>query len=209
MGGTALVFSGTTMVNVSQLNLGNGNPSNCYAITTNDATVAAGQTLTVDGATLSSGQSLTFDGSAETDGHFYIMGGADNDDLTGGALSDTFYYSTSIAVDGAQRDTIHAFDFANDIVAFAAVSAIGTAVTAGTVNSATIDADLTRVLTASKLHADDAILFTPNAGNLAGHTFLVVDGNGVAGYQTGSDLVIELQGALHTASISTANFIAG
>ncbi|HXM00856.1 MAG TPA: bluetail domain-containing putative surface protein, partial [Rhizomicrobium sp.] len=111
-------------------------------------------------------------------------------------------------VTGAERDTIHAFDFANDIVQFAAVDAIAAAFTVGSVNKATIDNDLTNIVTAAHLPAHDAVLYTAKTGNLAGHTFLIVDGNGVAGYQTGSDLVIELSGALHTGSISSANFIA-
>ncbi len=209
MGGGTLVMTATTMVNVEVLTLGNSNPANCYDITTVDATVAAGKQLEVDGSTLSSGQSLTFNGSAETDGHFLIIGGADNDTLTGGALADTFAYSTVIGVTGALRDTIDAFDFANDKIAFHTVTAIDPTLSAGTVNAATIDANLTSLITASRLHAGDAMLFTPNAGNLAGHTFLIVDGNGTAGYQTGSDLVIELSGALHTASIGTANFVGG
>jgi hypothetical protein len=207
MGDNTLVFSATTMVNIQQLVLGNSDPSNCYDITTNDANVAAGQTMQIAGADLLSSQTLTFNGSAETDGHFFIAGGAASDNLTGGALSDTFFYSTGIAVDGAVRDTIHAFDFANDIVEFASVDAIAAAVTGGTVNAATIDADLAHNLSATVLPAHDALLYTAKTGNLAGHVFLIVDGNGVAGYQSGADLVIELQGALHTASISAANFI--
>jgi hypothetical protein len=44
---------------------------------------------------------------------------------------------------------------------------------------------------------------------MAGHVLLVIDGNGIAGYQAGSDLVIELQGALHIESAGTANFAGG
>ncbi|HEY2069807.1 MAG TPA: hypothetical protein VGG48_09660 [Rhizomicrobium sp.] len=209
MNGNDLVLEAGTLSSVEDLQLGNSNPANCYNITTTDPIVAAGKQLVIDGSLLNSGQSLTFDGSAETDGHFLIIGGADADDLTGGAQSDTFAYSTTIGVTGALRDTINAFDFANDRIAFATVSAIATALNAGTVNASTIDANLTSLLTAARLPAHEALLFTPNAGNLAGHTFLIVDGNGTAGYQTGQDLVIELSGALHVANISTADFLAG
>jgi len=39
------------------------------------------------------------------------------------------------------------------------------------------------------------------------HTFLVVDMNGVAGYQAGQDLVIDVTGGSHFNSLGTGNFI--
>jgi hypothetical protein len=39
-----------------------------------------------------------------------------------------------------------------------------------------------------------------------GHTFLVVDANGIAGYQGGQDFVIQLNGATHLSSLSLADF---
>ena len=36
------------------------------------------------------------------------------------------------------------------------------------------------------------MLFTPDSGDLAGHHFVVVDANGVAGYQANPDHVIEV-----------------
>ena len=59
---------------------------------------------------------------------------------------------------------------------------------------------------AGQLHAGDAVLFTPDSGNLAGHTFLVIDFNGVAGYQAGADLVIQLESATHLNNLSIGNF---
>ena len=52
------------------------------------------------------------------------------------------------------------------------------------------------------------MLFTPGSGDETGQLFLIVDGNGVAGYQAGFDLVIELSGAASIGSISTADFVA-
>ena len=43
----------------------------------------------------------------------------------------------------------------------------------------------------AKLHAQ-AALFTATSGTLSGHVFAVIDANGIAGYQAGADLVIEL-----------------
>lgn len=45
------------------------------------------------------------------------------------------------------------------------------------------------------LTAGHAVFFTPDSGSLAGQLFLVVDGNGTAGYQAGQDFVILLANA--------------
>ena len=72
---------------------------------------------------------------------------------------------------------------------------------------ASFDADLTSALTPAKLGSHHAMLFNPNAGGLAGQTYLVVDINGVAGYQAGHDLVLHLDAATNTASLATTDFI--
>jgi hypothetical protein len=82
-----LVFQAATMVNVERIVLAAGHS---YNLTTANQTVAAGAALKVDGSALALGQTLTFDGSKEKDGHFLIIGGADNDLLTGGSGNDTF-----------------------------------------------------------------------------------------------------------------------
>jgi len=87
-----VTFSATTMVNVEAINLAAGHS---YKLTTNNATVASGQTLTVDGSGLGSGNALTFNGSAETDGMFVFMSGAGADSLTGGAGTDTFNFAAA------------------------------------------------------------------------------------------------------------------
>jgi hypothetical protein len=49
---------------------------------------------------------------------------------------------------------------------------------------------------------------TSNVGcDISGKTFLVVDLNGVAGYQTGVDLVVELKGAVNLTSFDAGDFI--
>jgi Ca2+-binding RTX toxin-like protein len=97
-GANALVFGATTMTNVGLVFL--SDDSN-YDITTNDATVASGQTLTIQATDLEKKFSLTFDGSAETNGSFIIDGGAGIDTVIGGARNDTFNMAA-----GAGRDTI-------------------------------------------------------------------------------------------------------
>jgi Ca2+-binding RTX toxin-like protein len=77
-----------------------------YAITSNDANVAAGQTLIVIATGLLAGEDLVFNGSAETDGNLRIFAGQSTDILTGGAGSDGFFFgadgnwSTGDRVDG-------------------------------------------------------------------------------------------------------------
>ncbi len=83
----SITFGATTLTSVETLVL---DPGHAYDLITADGNVAAGTTLLVRGENLGAGDQLTFDGGAESDGHFIIRGGAGNDVLTGGALSDTF-----------------------------------------------------------------------------------------------------------------------
>ncbi|HEY4941731.1 MAG TPA: calcium-binding protein [Rhizomicrobium sp.] len=95
-----VTFTATTMVNVETLSLDDSfNLGNTFKFTTNDATVAPGQTLTVDGSGLQPSGTMTFDGASETDGAFVILGGRANDSLAGGASGDMFR-------GGAGNDTI-------------------------------------------------------------------------------------------------------
>ena len=71
------------------------------------------------------------------------------------------------------------------------VSAVDAAVTTGALSTATFDSDLAAAVGASQLGAGHAVVFTPNSGTLSGDHFLIVDANGVAGYQAGQDYVIE------------------
>lgn len=95
----AFVFGAATMVNVERLSLVSGFS---YNLTTNDATIAAGQRLTVLASSLGASNTLTFNGGAETNGRISISAGAGNDTLTGGALADTFNIGTG------GLDTVHA-----------------------------------------------------------------------------------------------------
>jgi len=195
-GANAVTFNATTMVNVEVLQLMAGHS---YTLTTNNATVASGQTLTINGAALSASNVLTFNGAAETDGHFIIIGGLGADKLTGGALSDTFTYSSAAQSTSTHYDTITGFKFGTDIFDTpGTITGINTKVASGALSAATFDANLASVISSSRLGAHHAVLFTPNSGTLSGATFLIVDLNGVAGYQTGADLVIRMNGSSGT-----------
>ena len=230
-GSHALVFGATTMVNVQKLTLSAGHS---YNLKTNDATVAAGQKLTVDASTLGATDSLTFNGSAETDGKFVIIGGAGidtltggkgadtitggsgadkitggggADSLTGGAGADTFIYKAASDSTSTKYDTITGFDATSDkIDTWFKVTGVNTALTTGALNSGTnFNANLKTAI-GSHLTAHHAIEFTPNSGSLAGQHFLIVDVNGTAGYQAGSDLVINLVSPTHMTSLAVGTF---
>jgi Ca2+-binding RTX toxin-like protein len=161
--------------------------------------------------------SLVFNGSAETDGHYNIVGGAGNDTFTGGNAADTmngngghdvFVYQDVSQSTGISHDKIVGFDataekFDLDVT----VTGINTAFSGGKLTTANFDANLTAAVTAAHLAAGHAVLFTATSGGLAGHTFLVVDANGAAGYQAGQDYVMEISAGTHLAGLSTGDFI--
>jgi Ca2+-binding RTX toxin-like protein len=99
-----LVLGVTTLVNVETISLTAGNS---YNITSNDGTVATGQTLTVDASQLGAADTLTFDGSAETDGRFVFHAGQGQLIATGGALDDSFTGGAGddVLTGGAGNDT--------------------------------------------------------------------------------------------------------
>ncbi|HEX2592713.1 MAG TPA: bluetail domain-containing putative surface protein, partial [Rhizomicrobium sp.] len=197
-----------------------------YNLTLNDNTVAPGLSLTVDGSGLSATSELILNGAAETNGQLVLTGGAGDDTLTGGARTDTItgglgadkitggggsdiiVYNATAESTGLNYDTVDGFFFSRDQFDLAtAVTGVDAAVTTGALSAATFNADLATALDALHLGQSHAVLFTANSGSLAGHTFLVVDQNGIAGYQANLDLVVELTHVDHANSISTASFI--
>jgi hypothetical protein len=180
-----------------------------YNLTSGDEHIGRGASLTINALPLGPGDSLTFDGSAETDGRFFFYGGAGDDSfiggggadrlyglggadaLCGGGGADVFAYTGAGESSGAGHDRLLDFDPASDRIDLPnAVTGFDAAVTQGALSDASFDADLTAAL--SGLGAGHAVLFTPDGGDQAGVLFLVVDGNGQAGYQAGADFVFEL-----------------
>jgi Ca2+-binding RTX toxin-like protein len=182
-----------------------------YNLSASDSDVDSGGNLVVWAGDLGTADGLVFDGSAETDGRYTLMGGHGSDQfiggsgndqllgsggadsLTGGAGADTFHYSQASDSTGALYDSILDFQFGADRIDLpVAVTGFDAAIAAGTLSEASFDADLTAVFGAAALGAGHAAWFTPNGGDLAGQTFLIVDGNGIAGYQPGQDYVIHM-----------------
>ncbi len=227
-----LTFAATTMVNVETLKL---TGSHSYTLILSDGNVAAGQTLTVDASKLGGGFALTFDGSAEHDGAFVVKGGRGDDHIIGGdgadkltggkgndvlqggngadllngaRGNDVFVYTAVGQSTGPVFDTIAGFSTKQDkIDVWFAVTGVDAAVSHGALSLASFNGDLAMALGAAHLAGNHAVVFTPDAGDLAGDTFLVVDANGTAGYQAGQDLVIELDHAAHLSQLKVADFI--
>ncbi len=213
-----LTFAASSMTGIEKIILGNGFS---YSLTTDDANVAAGETLHVTATLLTAGHTLAFDGSHEIDGFLALIGGGGADHLTGGALadrltggagddvlsgglghdiltggagSDTFVYGSVAESNKAVTDTLVGFDASSDH--------LGLWFTVTGVD-APFNAHKLNALDATHLGANHAVVVTLDSG----HTFLVVDANGVAGYQAGGDLVIAVDGM--TGTLDTSDFVTG
>ena len=139
-------------------------------------------------------------------GEDYIEGGGGADMLTAASFGNVFIYTAVSDSTGATHDTITGMNFDNEFI-LAPVSnpsAIDTAVTSGALDSGSFDANLAAAIGATELGAGHAVLFTPDSGDLAGHTFLIVDQDGNAGYQASADLVIDVTG--YSGTLDTASF---
>ena len=198
-----------------------------YRLAVTDGNVADGELLNVNAMPLGPGEHIEFDGSAELDGRFAFYGsegddrfegGAGNDrmhglggadSLTGGGGADRFAYTGAAESSGDSYDTLVDFDPGEDrIDLLGSVTGFGDAVEGGTLSTASFDADLGAALGTDGLGAGEAVLFAPDAGDLAGTLFLIADANGEAGYQAGEDYVFALPNAdLATLDGNTAIFV--
>jgi Ca2+-binding RTX toxin-like protein len=157
------------------------------------------------------GLTLTGNGLANV-----LTGGADNDTiaglggrdtLTGGGGADTFVYSAVTDSTSRSYDTIRDFDpSADSFHLWYQISGVDPEIDAGSLGSRRFDSNLASAVGNSHLAPHHAVLFTPSSGTYAGQSFLVVDANGVAGYQAGADLVIHLgANSSHLGSLSDAD----
>lgn len=183
-----------------------------YDLSVGDDFVGRGHTLTVNAMPLDASDHFRFDGSAETDGRFvffgsegndiFVGGGGDDrlmglggaDMLAGGGGHDTFVYAFAAESTGTTFDTLIDFNPADDHIDLpGTVTSMAAAIATGGLSLATFNADLAAAL--GGLGASQAALFAPDAGDFAGKVFLIVDANGVAGYQAGEDYVFAITGA--------------
>ena len=180
-----------------------------FSITAADALVAAGQSLVVYG--VQQVNAFTFNGAAESNGAFRVFGGQGADQLTGGAGADWFHGGGGgdIVRGGGGGDTFH-YDAASESTSVSFDSLVDLnmlvdridlpgvhdsyASGTGRLDIATFDIDLAAAL--GGMVANQAILFDVTSGSFNGQRFLIVDGNGVTGYQAGGDYVFRLPSIL-------------
>ncbi|HEY4941830.1 MAG TPA: PQQ-dependent sugar dehydrogenase [Rhizomicrobium sp.] len=146
----------------------------------------------------------TLDGGAGND---FLHGGGAADVLTGGPGADTFACSAVVESTGAAFDRI--LDFNAGVDKFdlpGVVTGVDTAVAGGALSVASFDTDLAAAVGAGQLAGGHAVLFTPGSGTLAAHTFLIVDANGAAGYQSGEDYVFDVTGGT-LGGLAAGNFV--
>lgn len=193
-----------------------------YNLTFSGTLVGSGQTFTVFALPVIT--NLTLDASSETTGNYRIIAGSGNDTIsTGGGSdsifgglggdimdagsgSDTFVYNGVSESTGNSIDRIIGFVSGSDRFDLAhTVTGIAASVTTGSLSTASFNTDLAAAIGAGQLGVGQAVLFTASSGTRAGQTFVVVDANGIAGYQSDSDYVIQLSNP--PASLTVADFI--
>ena len=194
---------------------------NNFVVTVGDSFVPTGQTRTIFGVSVVN--AITVNGANETDGILrifggtaadtltgggaadYIFGGNGGDTLRGGGGADVFFYDDAVQSSSTNYDRLLDFNFAADRIQISGqVHDTYATVASGALSTASFDANLATALN-SQLIGGRAVFFTPNSGTLAGQTFLVVDANGVDGYQAGADYVFQLPNA----ASGGADFIIG
>jgi hypothetical protein len=128
--------------------------------------------------------------------------------LTGAGDSDSFVYNAVSESTGRQCDTVTDFNASADMIdVWFQVTGVDTTITRGSLSTRTFDSKLAAAVGASKLASHHAVLFTPSAGTLAGKTFMIVDANGIAGYQASADLVILLGNGSSLGGLTAGDFV--
>ena len=184
---------------------------NTFDVTLADTFIGAGETKTI--FALGVQTDLRIDASGETDGNVRLFSGQGSDTLIGGSGNDTLFGGVGRdALDGGAGNDIFAFNAAGDSAGLNYDTVAGFVrgedviqvngqvynayadVIGGRLDDSTFDADLGTALNASLINGA-AVFFTADSGNHGGETFLVVDTNGIDGYQSGQDLVVNIVAA--------------
>lgn len=138
-------------------------------------------------------------------GDDWISGGAGADTMVGGYGRDLFAYASASESTGAAHDVIATFEPRLDRIDLpATVSGWNGVVTGGTLDSASLDSGLAAAVDGA-LAPNGALLFKPDSGDLAGHTYLVVDADGDGAYTAGHDYLIEFVNPVE--ALTVANFL--
>jgi Ca2+-binding RTX toxin-like protein len=227
LGGKTLASVETIMVGGGasyKLTMADGNLASGQSMTIDATTLLATDTLTfkaakekdgsytvtggLGGDTLQGGGGDdTLDGGAGS-GKDNLTGAGGADTLIGGAGKDILFYNGQVADSTSVKfDAVVGFDTLQDKFNFGGqVTGVDAALASGSLSLATFDSDLASAVNAAHLNAHHAEMFNVTAGDLAGHSFLVVDANGTAGYQAGQDYVIDMQSTANAGSLSLSDF---
>jgi Ca2+-binding RTX toxin-like protein len=136
-----------------------------------------------------------------------LIGGNARDTLKPGVdtNADTIKFASVAESTGIARDIVYDMDLnGEDKFDFPSVpTSVRATITVGLLDGSTFDANLAAAVGAGQMGAGEAVLFDPSSGNLNfdNHLYLVVDANGVAGYQAGADYVVQLFQSTGTLSI--------
>lgn len=223
--GRAITYAETiNSFGTSTVLVGDGGSTVSLNSSGNTVTGGAGRDLIIEkgigGDTLSGGDGT--DVLTGGTGNDVLDGGAGNDvinlqggfdTLTTGTGNDVVTIGKSDAL-GSGYTTITDFDATQDMFVYftdrtnpllGSIVGVDATVTHGQLDSgANMATELQTALGAAQLEKDHAVVFTPDSGTLAGHSFLIINATGQAGYQTG-DFVIELSGTSST-TFTAANF---
>jgi Ca2+-binding RTX toxin-like protein len=173
-------------------------------------------TATIDSIDVKGGAAndvLTGSAAVET----FILTAGGNDTVTGngggdlfrvGATgADTFIYNAVGDSTSTGFDTFSSLNFGNDVLKLNtgnAVTGIDATIASGFLTESNFDANLANNVNSGTLAAHHAVLFTATGGSYSGHTFLIVDQNGIAGYQASADLVFDVTG--YSGTLAVADF---
>ncbi|HEY1709123.1 MAG TPA: hypothetical protein VGG10_12715 [Rhizomicrobium sp.] len=121
-----------------------------------------------------------------------IYGGLGRDTLIGGDGANIFVYKHVAESKGAHYDVTNISE-GSKIDVNVPVQAVDPTIVNATINEGTsFTAQLAAILGPGALHAHDAVVVQANEGTDVGY-FLVIDANGMAGYQASGDYVIEIR----------------
>lgn len=145
----------------------------------------------------------TIDGGAGAD---TIIGGAGADFIVGGGGADTFVYLSASESSSTMFDTLSGSNFnGQDLIDLPTAVTSYATLTGGTLDAATFDSDLGSAMSGI-LSAGRAVLYTATSGSFAGEHFLIVDGDGIAGYTAGADFVFLIEDS-NVAKVGIDDFI--
>jgi Ca2+-binding RTX toxin-like protein len=143
------------------------------------------------------------------EGNDHLQGNGGGDDLDGDDGADRFVFLDAADSTGLGYDTVMFANFnEDDFLVPNDITGIDASVNTGALNNTsepTFNTNLISALTGN-LAPNHAIVFRPDSGNLGaiGREFLIIDINGVGGYQSNIDIVIDI--TFFTGSIGTSDF---